>query len=82
MTGEIARQNYDLAVEVARLRGLIKGYGDTHARGRQKYERLAALLPVLVQETDGAARLKELHKAALADETGEALDRAIGSPKQ
>ena len=28
------------------MRGLVKGYGDTHERGRAKFDKLTALLPV------------------------------------
>jgi indolepyruvate ferredoxin oxidoreductase beta subunit len=68
-----ATENYALAVEVARMRGLIKGYGDTYARGREKYDLLAAQVPALMRRADGASRLAALHKAALADENGDAL---------
>ena len=33
-----AQRNYDLAVEVAAARNLVKGYGDTHERGRARFE--------------------------------------------
>jgi indolepyruvate ferredoxin oxidoreductase beta subunit len=72
-----AAENYELSIEVARMRGLIKGYGDTHARGREKFDLLAAQLPALMQTRDGATRLAELHKAALADENGDALRACI-----
>ena len=32
-----ARADYPLAAQVARMRGLVKGYGDTHARGDAKF---------------------------------------------
>jgi len=77
-TCRLAASDYDLAVEFARCRGLIKGYGDTHARGREKFSRIAALVPHLAGMPDAAARLSSLRKAALADEDGTALDEAIG----
>jgi indolepyruvate ferredoxin oxidoreductase beta subunit len=70
---QIAAQNYQLAVEVARMRGLVKGYGDTHAHGREKFDLLATQLARLVNDREGAARLAEMYKAAVADESGEAL---------
>ncbi len=79
LVADTARSDYALAVEVARMRGLVKGYGDTHERGRAKFDRLAALLPRLRQEPDAAAALDRLIKAALADEGNEALDRAIAA---
>ncbi len=74
---ETARDDYALALQVARMRGLVKGYGDTHERGRMKFEKLAELVPRLRGQADAAARLDGLIKAALADEAGEALDKAI-----
>jgi indolepyruvate ferredoxin oxidoreductase, beta subunit len=77
LVAETARADYPLAVAVARLRGLVKGYGDTHARGVAKYEKLAALIPQLCGRSDAAARLDALLKAANADESGAALEKAL-----
>src|SRR5262249_44079400 len=77
LVAQVARSDYALALQVARMRGLVKGYGDTHARGRMKFEKLSALLPQLRRRSDAPALLAGLIKAALADETGEALDKAI-----
>jgi indolepyruvate ferredoxin oxidoreductase beta subunit len=77
LVGETAPTDYALALQVARMRGLVKGYGDTHERGRAKFDKLAALLPQLHQRSEGAAVLEGLIKAALADEGGVALDKAI-----
>jgi indolepyruvate ferredoxin oxidoreductase beta subunit len=74
---QIAAQNYQLAVEVARMRGLVKGYGDTHAHGREKFDLLATQLARLVNDREGAVRLAEMYKAAIADESGEALRQLI-----
>ena len=79
LVADTARSDYALAVEVARMRGLVKGYGDTHERGRAKFDRLAALLPQLRRVPDAAAALDRLIKAALSDEGNEALDRAIAA---
>jgi indolepyruvate ferredoxin oxidoreductase beta subunit len=68
-----------LALEVARSQRLIKGYGDTHARGWRSYQRLVATLPRLQGAPDGAAQLKDLAQAALADDTGHALDRLLAA---
>jgi indolepyruvate ferredoxin oxidoreductase beta subunit len=77
LVAQTARSDYALAVQVARLRGLVKGYGDTHARGRAKFDKLVALLPQLRRRSDPAALLDGLVKAALADEDGAILDKAI-----
>ena len=71
----LAATNYDLAVEVAAARNLVKGYGDTHERGRARFDTLMGLLPELSQRPDGAAQLAALRKAANADDTGAALER-------
>ena len=68
-----------LAAEVAECRKLVKGYGETHARGRERFERLMAALPKLSAREDAAARLDNLRKAANADETGETLNNALAA---
>ncbi|MCC6777759.1 MAG: indolepyruvate oxidoreductase subunit beta family protein [Hyphomicrobiales bacterium] len=77
LVADTATRDPALALEVARMRGLVRGYGDTHARGRAKYEKLAAVLPSLHGRSDAAATLSSLIKAALADEEGRALTAAI-----
>jgi indolepyruvate ferredoxin oxidoreductase beta subunit len=77
LVAQTARADYALALQVARMRGLVKGYGDTHERGRAKFAKLAALLPQLRRRSDAAALLDGLIKGALADEGGAALDKAI-----
>lgn len=76
---EIAREDYPLAVEVAHLIGLVKGYGDTHARGCEAYEKLMALVPTLRARGNAAPELARLRKAAMADESGEGLKKALAS---
>jgi len=78
----VAATNYDLAVEVAAARNLVKGYGDTHERGRTRYDTLIGLLPSLIGRAEGAAQLAALRKAANADDTGAALDAAIARMKE
>jgi indolepyruvate ferredoxin oxidoreductase beta subunit len=74
---EIAPRDYALAVEVAHCLGLVKGYGDTHARGGGKYDTLMGLLPKLEARGDAAKTLAQLRKAAMTDEDGEALKTAV-----
>jgi indolepyruvate ferredoxin oxidoreductase, beta subunit len=76
---EAAAFNYALAVEVARMRSLVKGYGDTLERGRAKFEKLTAALPRLRNRNNAAALLADLIKAALADEQGEMLQKAVAA---
>lgn len=77
-----AETNYDLAVEVAAARNLVKGYGDTHERGRARFDTLMGLLPDLAKRPDGAAQLAALRKAANADDNGTALATAIKAMKE
>ena len=74
---EVATRDYALAVEIAECRNLIKGYGDTHERGRARYDTIMGVLPQLVTSPDAAATLARLRKAANADDTGAALAAAI-----
>ena len=66
-----------LALEVARSQRLVKGYGDTHARGWGNFQRIMAQLPLLQAMPQGERRLSELIQAALADDSGDALGRMI-----
>jgi len=72
-----APRDYALAVEVAMCRTLVKGYSDTHERGRKNFDTLMSLVPDLAGTPDAAARLAALRKAALADDTGAALAVAV-----
>lgn len=67
-----------LALEVARLAGLIKGYSDTHRRGATRYDGILATLvdPALAGEMDAdvtAAAVAQAREAARADPEGKAL---------
>src|SRR5262249_7500052 len=77
-----ARLSSDLALEIAESARLIKGYGDTHARGVANYRAiedrvirpaLAGSLPV-AQAIDAIASART---AALADPEGESLARCL-----
>jgi indolepyruvate ferredoxin oxidoreductase beta subunit len=74
-----AETNYDLAVEIAACRNLVKGYGDTHERGRARFDDLMGALPELAGRADAAAQLAMLHKAANGDESGTALKAALAT---
>lgn len=71
-----AAHNPLLALELAQCQRLVKGYSDTHARGLANYRRVMNAV-----KAEGArmapATLRDLRDAALADEHGKALDKAL-----
>jgi indolepyruvate ferredoxin oxidoreductase beta subunit len=73
----IAPRDEALALQVARCQRLVKGYGDTHARGWGNFQRLMPVVDGMLGEPGAAARLAALCDAALADETGLALTKAL-----
>jgi indolepyruvate ferredoxin oxidoreductase beta subunit len=66
-----------LALEVARCQKLVRGYGDTHARGWGNFERMMQAIDRLPVGTMTSAGLRALREAALADEGGAALAAAL-----
>jgi indolepyruvate ferredoxin oxidoreductase, beta subunit len=78
------KQDSELAKELASLPKLIKGYSDTHARGKASFvnilERVAE--PSLKQPTpDAAHQLRNAMRAALANPDGHELLQVLGLPK-
>jgi indolepyruvate ferredoxin oxidoreductase beta subunit len=70
---DAARSDNALAVELVAAQSLLKGYGDTYERGcRNFFTVMAAARPLLGRE-DGAARVRALVSAGLADDRGAAL---------
>ena len=65
------------AIELARAQTLIKGYGDTHARGLAKFETLMEAYRRIRGRADAASTLRRLREAAFQDEDGAALKRAL-----
>lgn len=72
-----ARSSYALAVATAECARLLKGYGETYQRGLDSYERVMTALEALPASEDAARIAVELQTAALADEDGTALSRAL-----
>jgi indolepyruvate ferredoxin oxidoreductase beta subunit len=74
-----ARLDLPLALEIVRCQQLVKGYGDTHARGWRNFETLQT-----VWRRAGPRqheRVAALRAAALADEEGLALAKALNAPE-
>ncbi|MFM0302292.1 indolepyruvate oxidoreductase subunit beta family protein [Paraburkholderia sediminicola] len=72
-----AIHDYPLALEIARSQRLVKGYGDTHARGMRNYRKIEAVMSLVARTASPGARLKSLCEAALADEEGTRLDTLL-----
>ena len=67
-------------MEIAECQRLVKGYGDTHARGLKNFERLMSAAKALASAPQAAAHLRRWHEAALKDEDGVALARELAEP--
>ena len=80
---EAAARDVALAREIAECARLIKGYGETHRRGRTNF---LAILDALVENPptadarEQAAAIRKAREAALADPEGQALGRELGKP--
>jgi len=78
-----AARHTGLALEIAACAGLLKGYGETHRRGKSSF---LALLDALVENPatadpgEQAAAIREARAAALADPEQQALARTLGRP--
>jgi indolepyruvate ferredoxin oxidoreductase beta subunit len=74
----VAAGNYLVAVELAKAQRLVKGYGETHERGWRNFSTLLEQVDLLAARSDGGTVLARLTEAALSDEEGVALRRALG----
>jgi indolepyruvate ferredoxin oxidoreductase beta subunit len=83
LVSEAARRDAGLAFEVAECARLIKGYGETHRRGKANF---LAIIDALVENpatTDLSEQRKAIRnsrEAALADPEGKALGSTLGKP--
>jgi indolepyruvate ferredoxin oxidoreductase beta subunit len=72
-----------LALEIVACAGLLKGYGETHRRGKSNF---LAILDALVENpaagdsTARAAAIRKAREAALADPEQKALEKTLGRP--
>lgn len=76
---EVAATDYDLACELLENQRVLKGYGETHQRGTRSFRALLGATDSLLGTEDAAAQMVRLRDAALADEDGDALDRALAA---
>ncbi|MBM3487599.1 MAG: indolepyruvate oxidoreductase subunit beta family protein, partial [Alphaproteobacteria bacterium] len=77
-------RDYALAVEIAELANLRKGYSDTHRRGVGNFRKIVAtvVMPAIEGRSDpaaAAALLCRVREAALADPEGAKLDQALAA---
>ena len=83
LVADAAKRDPALALEIALCAGLVKGYGQTHRRGKGNF---LALMDALVENpptTDPRAQAQAIRKAreaALADPEGQALEKQLGKP--
>ena len=76
---KLAPRDYALALEFAECRNLVKGYGDTHARGKANYAAIVAEARKMSAGDSQPAAIAALRKAANADDSGARLREAIAS---
>ena len=80
---DAAARSVPLALEIAACATLLKGYGDTHRRGKANFLALMDTLvdnPATADPAEQAKAIKKAREAALADPEGKALGGALGKP--
>jgi indolepyruvate ferredoxin oxidoreductase beta subunit len=83
MVADAAKRDAGLAYEVAECARLIKGYGETHRRGRGNFLAIADALienPPTADASEQAKAIRKAREAALADPEGKALGTTLGKP--
>jgi indolepyruvate ferredoxin oxidoreductase beta subunit len=83
LVADAARRDAGLAREVAECARLIKGYGETHRRGKGNFLAIVDALvenPPSADAREQAAAIRKAREAALADPEGQALGKALGKP--
>lgn len=69
--------NYDLACELADCQQLVAGFGETHARGRQRFATMLQAAERWVSRDDGAQLLRTIKEIALQDENEAEFQQAL-----
>jgi indolepyruvate ferredoxin oxidoreductase beta subunit len=83
LTAEAAGRDAGLGYEVAECARLVKGYGETHRRGKANFLAIADALienPPTADAGEQARALRKARDAALADPEGKALGSTLGKP--
>jgi indolepyruvate ferredoxin oxidoreductase, beta subunit len=77
LIAHVVQKNYPLAAEIADCQQLLKGYGETHERGTASFDAILADVRDWERRADAAGRVRSLRGAALADDQGIALAKAL-----
>jgi indolepyruvate ferredoxin oxidoreductase, beta subunit len=83
LVGQAAKRDAGLAFEIAECARLVKGYGDTHRRGKANFLAIVDALvenPPTVDAAEQAKAVRKAREAALADPEAKALGTALGKP--
>ncbi|OAI52954.1 hypothetical protein AYO46_03935 [Betaproteobacteria bacterium SCGC AG-212-J23] len=83
LVSEAARRDAGLAFEVAECARLIKGYGETHRRGKGNFLAIVDALvenPATTDVSEQRKAIRTARDAALADPEGKALGSTLGKP--
>jgi indolepyruvate ferredoxin oxidoreductase beta subunit len=80
---QAAQRDVGLALEIADCARLIKGYGETHRRGKANFLAIVDALvenPPSADPREQAQAIRKAREAALADPEGKALGASLGKP--
>ncbi len=80
---DAAAKSVPLALEIAACATLLKGYGETHRRGKANFLAILDALvenPATASPAEQAGAIRKAREAALADPEGKALGGALGKP--
>jgi indolepyruvate ferredoxin oxidoreductase beta subunit len=78
----VAPTDQALATEIIKLQHVLKGYGSTYEHGSESFALLMKAADDLAGSDGAAARLAELHEAALADEDGTKLKAELAADSE
>jgi indolepyruvate ferredoxin oxidoreductase beta subunit len=80
---EAATRDAGLALEIVLCAKLVKGYGETHRRGKGNFLAIVDALienPATADPREQAKAIRKAREAALADPEGQALEKQLGKP--
>jgi indolepyruvate ferredoxin oxidoreductase beta subunit len=83
LVADAAGRDVPLAREIAECARLIKGYGETHRRGKANFLAILDALvenPATADPREQASAIRKAREAALADPEGQALGKQLGKP--